>query len=79
MPDKKPNVLAQLIYAFQRKKSPADDIVTAADKVIEEYIYSKNKLIHRKCKKSRSGEGVLIALMFASALVVTYAVFSLFI
>ncbi|MBO5008786.1 MAG: hypothetical protein J6D26_08115 [Clostridia bacterium] len=79
MPDKKPNVLAQLIYAFQRKKAPVNDIVTVADKVIEEYIYSRNKLIHRKCKKSRGGEGVLIALMFASALIVTYTLFKIII
>jgi len=51
MPDKKPNVLSHFLCVFKAKKQPYEDIVTIADKIIEEYIYSKNKLIHRKCKK----------------------------
>jgi len=41
MPEKKPNVLTQFLYAFRQKKPPTDDIVAMADKIIEEYIYTK--------------------------------------
>ncbi len=47
------SMLNQLIGVFQKKKQPCDDIVTAADKVIEKYIFSKNKLIYRACKPKR--------------------------
>lgn len=78
MPEKKPNVLTQFLYAFRQKKPPADDIVAMADKIIEEYIYTKNKLIHRKCRqKDRSG--VTIALASAAVLVVLFLIKKLFI
>ncbi len=76
MPEKKPNVLTQIIYAFRQKKPPHDDIVAMADKVIEDYILSKNKLIHRNCKqKDRSG--VIIALSSAAALLAIYLLFAI--
>ena len=76
MPEKKPNVLTQIIYAFRQKKPPQDDIVAMADKVIEDYIYTKNKLIHRNCKqKDRSG--VIIALSSAAALLTIYLLFTI--
>jgi hypothetical protein len=75
MPEKKPNVLTQIIYAFRQKKPPHNDIVARADKVIEDYILSKNKLIHRKCRqKDRSG--VIIALSSAAALLSIYLIFT---
>lgn len=59
MPDKKPNVLNQFFCAFRLKKSSCEDIVSMADKVVGDYIYSKNRLIHRKCRKN-NGAGILI-------------------
>ena len=47
MPEKKPNALSQFFSAFQRKKPVYEDIVTIADKVIEDYIFAKNKLIRK--------------------------------
>jgi len=51
MPDKKVNALSQFLYVLKSKKNSCDDIVTMADRVVEEYIISKNKLIHRRYKR----------------------------
>lgn len=55
MPEKKPNALILFFSVFQRKKPVYEDIVSVADKVIEDYIFSKNKLIRKAYapKKSR--------------------------
>ena len=55
MPEKKPNVLREFLSAFQRKKPVYEDIVTVADKVIEDYIFSRSKLLRKAYapKKSR--------------------------
>ncbi len=62
MPEKKVNVLSQLLCVFKSKKSAERDIVAMADKVIEDYIFSKNKLIRKKCKNS-SGTAMFIAIL----------------
>ena len=62
MPEKKVNVLSQLLCVFKSKKSTERDIVAIADKVIEDYIFSKNKLIRRKCKKA-SGAAIFITIL----------------
>ena len=51
MPEKKPNALSQLFSVFQRKKYVYDDIVVTADKVIEDYIFYKNKLLRKAYPK----------------------------
>ncbi len=76
MPYKKTNVLNRFFCVFKPKKSPCDDIVSMADKVIEDYIYSKNKLIHRKCKKDNSGF-LIFSLMLAASLGLSLIFFSL--
>ncbi len=70
MPEKKVNVLSQLLCVFKAKKSPERDIVATADKVIEDYIFSKNKLIRRKCKKSPGAAMLFTVLGLAAGLVV---------
>ena len=40
MPEKKPNALSQFFSVFQRKKPVYEDIVTIADKVIEDYVFA---------------------------------------
>ena len=52
MSAKRGNVLSQLLCVFKSKKSHSEDIVTLADKVVRDYIYSKNKFIRRKYKKA---------------------------
>lgn len=44
------NLLCQIMGVFQRKKAPCDDIVTAADKVIEKYIFNRRSFIKKKYK-----------------------------
>ena len=65
MPEKKPNALSQFLSAFQRKKPVYEDIVSVADKVIEDYILAKNKLIKRiyAPKKNRAFLWFTIALL----------------
>ena len=70
MPEKKANVLNRILCVFKSKKSSERDIVALADKVIEEYIFSKNKLIRRKCKKSPGAIGIVTLLGVATGLVV---------
>jgi len=77
MQERKMNVISQILCAFQRKRNSYDDIVTAADKVIEEYIFNKNKLIHAKCKKEQKGESLLISLMFISSVGVLFMLYML--
>ncbi len=67
MPDKKMNVISQIIYALQRKKTANDDIVKTADRVIEEYIFNKNRLIHESCRKKQKGDAMLTFFMLLSA------------
>lgn len=64
MQDKKMNVLDRILCVFKPKKEFPEDIITQADKVIENYIYCKNKLIHRKCSKSRRSEHAAVAIVF---------------
>lgn len=47
MPEKKPNALSQFFSVFQKKKPVYEDIVTVADKVVEDYIFAKNKLLRK--------------------------------
>ena len=68
MPDKKMNVISQIICAFQRKKPANDDILKAADKVIEDYIFNKNRLIHESCRRKQKGDGIFTFLILLSAL-----------
>ena len=70
MPEKKVNVLSRILCVFKSKKSYEQDIVAMADKVIEEYIFSKNKLIRRKCKKTPGAVGILTLIGVATGLVV---------
>lgn len=79
MQDKKMNVLSQILCAFQRKRNSHDDIVTAADKVIEEYIFNKNKLIRRKCQKEHKGDSLLLSIMLISAAGAVLALYMLLI
>lgn len=77
MSDKKINVLSQLLCAFQKKRPVCDDIVTAADKVIEEYIYCKNKLIHKKYRIQSKKESIVLSAMLisvAGAVVLMYLI-----
>lgn len=60
MTDKKLNVLDRILCVFRVKKEFASDIVSQADKVIENYIYNKNKLIHRKCSKKHQADKMAI-------------------
>ncbi len=56
MPDKKMNVLDRILCVFRVKKDIPCDILSQADKVIETYIYNKNRLIHRKCAKKQQAD-----------------------
>ena len=78
MPDKKMNVLDRLLYAF-RKKEICPDIISQADTVIEQYIYAKNRLIHRKCSKQKRQDFLLNASVLAAAVILGLTVFKLFI
>lgn len=60
------NVLNQIMGVFQRKKPPCDDIVTAADKVIENYILSRSAFIR---KNYTSGSQMIPALIVLSLFV----------
>lgn len=75
MPEKKLNVITQLFGAFQKKKYVCDDIVTAADKVIENYIYSKNKLIRKVYAPNREKR----ALIWSSVLAISCVLISIMI
>lgn len=69
MSHKKPNVFNQLLCVFQRKKCVYDDIVTAADKVVEEYICNKNTLIRREyIQKRKKRPGAMLIFFSAIAL-----------
>ena len=65
------NVLCQIMSVFQRKKPPCDDIVTAADKVIERYILSKSAFIR---KTHKPHYGALPVLMVLSLLAIGGAI-----
>lgn len=67
MPDKKVNVLSQFLW-FRTKKGPSCDIVEMADKIIEEYIYTKNRLIRQKHKKDNLGFKIFGSVILSSFL-----------
>ena len=73
MSDKKMNVLDRLICVFKPKKEICPDIISQADNVIQQYIYAKNRLIHRKCKNR--GDRVLNLFAFLAAAVLGIVVF----
>ncbi len=78
MTDKKLNVLDRIFGVFKTKKEPQRDIVSQADRVIEEYIYNKNKLIHRKCKSQRRSERLFAAMVVGSSLGMVMLVLKIF-
>ncbi len=72
MPEKKPNALSQFFSVFQKKKPVYEDIVTVADKVVEDYIFAKNKLLRKAYapKKKRALLWLCIALTAVIALII---------
>ena len=76
MPAKKGNVLSHLLCVLKGKKAHCEDIVTLADKVVRDYIYSKNKFIRRKYRKKQKLLCLGSSLIFAS-LVLTLVIFNL--
>ncbi len=66
MPGKKVNVLSQFFCVFKSKKPAERDIVSMADKIIEDYIFSKNKLIRRKEKKNPGTNILIVAGLIAA-------------
>ena len=70
MPEKKVNVLSHLLCVFKSKKSSERDIVALADKVIEDYIFSKNKLIRRRGKKTPGAAMLITMVGVTTALVI---------
>ena len=66
MPAKKGNVLTQLLCVLKVKKTPCEDIVTLADNVVRDYIYSKNKYIRHKYRKSNQTLCILSSLLITS-------------
>lgn len=72
MPEKKPNALSQFFSVFQKKKPVYEDIVTVADKVVEDYIFAKNKLLRKAYapKKKRALLWLGIALTAVIALII---------
>lgn len=79
MPDKKMNVLDKILCVFKSKKEVCGDIISQADRVVENYIYNKNKLIHRKCKEERKQERIFTAVVFATSVTLAFLVFKIFI
>ncbi len=77
MPQRKPNVINQIIGALQRKKCAYDDIVTAADKVVEDYIFSKNKLLRKACAAKEKRASIAATLLFAGAALALFVFFAL--
>ncbi len=77
MPEKKLNAL-KIFGMLWQKREPRLDIVARADRVIEAYIYEKNKLIHKKCKSDRGGDTLFLLMIFASAIAFGFFVFKLF-
>ena len=67
MTDKKPNVLDRLLCVFKTKKETCPDIISQAEGVVKQYIYVKNRTIHRKCKKDN--DSVLGFCIFALAII----------
>lgn len=72
MPEKKTNVLTKLIYIFCPKKTPSDNIVVAADRIIENYIFNKNKLIRKQCNSGHDKNATRVLLGFVAFLAVAY-------
>lgn len=78
MPDKKMNVLDRILCVFRPKKDIPDDILSQADKVIEAYIYNKNKLIHRKCAKRHSADKMALFTAFTAFAAISVMIFKAF-
>ena len=75
MPDKKTNVVSLIFGVFQKKKPPCDDIVTAADKVIEEYIFCKNKLIRSRHTSKSKRETALLSCILITVILTMVAIY----
>ena len=71
MPERKQNVINQILNAFQKKKTACDDIVTAAEKVVESYIVRKNRLIQKACntQKKNGTLGAVFIILIACGLI----------
>ena len=74
MPDKKSNVLSQFFCVFKMKKNHCEDIVSIADRVVEDYIMSKNRLIYRRCNKKSGGYSFVVTAL-AIGIAVTIILF----
>lgn len=79
MPDKKMNVLDRLLCVFRQKKEICPDIISQADNVIEQYIYEKNRLIHRKCATHKNQDRFINAAVFTAAVILGITVFKILI
>ena len=75
MTDKKLNVLDRLLCVFKPKKEICPDIISQADGVINQYIYVKNRTIHRKCKKDN--DFFIKSMVFGSIIVLGVTFFKL--
>ena len=54
MPYKKPKSSNPFFAFFSSGKKNCDDILTAADKVVEDYIYSKSRMIQKNRSNKKS-------------------------
>ncbi len=77
MSDKRNNVHEWLFGVFKPRKTCSDDIIMQADKVIENYIFDKNKLIHRKCKKVSKSERMFPVFMTAAVIAAATVLFKI--
>ena len=75
MTDKKLNVLDRLLCVFKTKKEICPDIISQADNVIDQYIYVKNRTIHRKCKKDN--DSFVRFVVFGSIIALGVALFKI--
>lgn len=75
MTDKKLNVLDRLLCVFKSKKEICPDIISQADGVINQYIYVKNRTIHRKCKKDN--DSLVNFIVFGSIIVLCITAFKI--
>ena len=72
------NVLELILCAFMPKKTCSADIISQAETVIENYIYNKNRLIHRKSRKKQRAERTLTVMIFAASLTLAFIMFKIF-
>lgn len=78
MPERKLGVIYQIFGALQKKKHVCDDIVTAAEKVVEDYILAKNKLIHKACRTKKKSDTLGTALVIVGITASAILLFMLF-